>query len=327
MKPEVSDYDRARKLLDIYRGEVDDFFKLWPPDKLFYFSKDKKAFISYGVRRNVAICMGDPAGAEHSIKLLLKDFGEFCSEHQLKPAFIQTTDKYRESYTAVGLRSVLIGADAVINLDDFTLNTIHNKYFRNLVNRYHKNHFSFETSLPPHNKKLLAELKNVSDSWLTLPHRKEWSFLTGRLNTEYLQQVTLYVLRDGKGKAQAFANEIPSFKPGIVTIDLMRHRSDAPTNSIDILFIQLLQLKNKDGYTAFNLGLSPLDGKPFVSGLAAKTLIYLYRLSNRFIGFNGLHQFKAKYKPIWEPRFVWYQDGRRNLIPIGIAVIKLLNGS
>ena len=144
---------------------------------------------------------------------------------------------------------------------------------------------------------------------------------------DYLQQVAIYVLRDADGVAQAFANDLPSYKPGVATIDLMRHRADAPANSIDMLFTQLFLRCQQQGYSSFNLGLSPLDGQPFITGFAARSLMFIYRISDSFIGFRGLHQFKSKYEPQWEPRYVWFQGGTLSLQPIGVAVVKLLTGS
>jgi phosphatidylglycerol lysyltransferase len=322
----TDDSARARKLLDIYGGEVDDFFKIWPADKTYFFSSDNKAFIAYGVKFRVAVCMGDPVGARKSISILMQEFKLFCKQRHLVITLIQTTDKYKEEYLSITLKSVLIGADAVIDLNEFQTTTIRNKYFRNLLNRYNKQAFTYHSYLAPHHNKLISELREVSDSWVDLPHRKEWSFLTGRFDDDYLKHVTLYVLRDKDGKAQAFANGLPSFKPGVATIDLMRHRADAPTNSIDLLFINMLKADSNEGYSDFNLGLSPLDARPFMHSTAERLLISLYKVSNSFIGFRGLHQFKSKYQPNWEPRYVWYQTGPGNLIKIGIAVLGLLRG-
>jgi phosphatidylglycerol lysyltransferase len=240
-------------------------------------------------------------------------------------AFIQTTANYNDIYPTNGLHSLLIGADAVVELDQFINTTIHNKYFRNIVNRFEKQGFSVTRHQPPHQNELIGELRLVSDSWLKLPHRKEWSFLTGRFDNAYLQQVKLYVLRDKQGRIQAFTNESPSFKPGIATIDLMRHRHNSPSNSIDFLFIRLMKMLHNDGYTGFNLGMSPLDGKPFSANLSAKLLMQLYGISDNFIGFKGLHQFKAKYEPQWEPRYVWYQGSPLRLAQIGLAILSLMN--
>ena len=317
---------QARKLLDSYGGEADDFFKIWPADKSYFFSSDKKAFLAYAVKLKVAVCLGDPVGYRPSIKLLLEEFKSFCSRQRLVISFIQVTDKYKAEYRVIGLKGRPIGADAVIDLKHFQASTIHDKYFRNLENRYNKQSFSFSSHSPPHNKTLITELQAVSDSWISLPHRKEWSFLTGRFDSDYLQYVTLYVLRGKDGKAQAFANGLPSYKPGVTTIDLMRHQADAPTNSIDLLFINLFKAMHIEGYSYFNLGISPLDARPFMDSFTDRSVIALYKIGNSFIGFKGLHQFKAKYRPQWEPRYIFYQPGSGRLARIGLAVLKLLQG-
>lgn len=327
MNKYISDRQKARKLLEIYRGEVDDFFKLWPTDKTYFFSKDGKAFLAYGIRQKSAICMGEPVGSDPSIEPLLREFKQFCQNHGLLMAFVQVTDKYTRSYHELGLHGLLIGADAAINLSTFTSVTMHNKYFRNIVNRFEKHQFVVETHEPPHTRKLIDELQQVSDSWSKLPNRKEWSFLTGRFDNDYLQHVTLHVLRDKNNHAQAFANELPSYKPGTATIDLMRHRRNALNNSIDYLLIRVMLLKNQEGYTSFNLGLSPLDGKPFVTNIPDRLLMSAYKISDKFISFHGLHQFKSKYEPIWEPRYIWYQGSSLRLPSLARAVAKLLHNS
>jgi len=302
----TADRQRASKLLDANSGEVDGFFKLWPPDKNYFFSSDSKAFLAYDISYKTAICMGDAVGAGKSLGLLLDEFTSFCRQRHLAMAFIQTNTKHRQAYKLHGLKEILIGVDAVIDLKKFTSQTIKNKYFRNLVNRYEKQHYEFASYRPPHSLQLISELKSVSDSWLTLPHRKEWAFLTGRFENDYLQQTTLHVLRDIQGRAQAFVNELPSYQPGSATIDLMRHARGAPVNSMDLLFIRLLQSKYQEGYTHFNLGMSPLDGRPYAHTLGAKVLLLVYRLGDNFIGFKGLHKFKSKYATQWELRYVWY---------------------
>jgi len=319
-----NDQWRANKLLDIYRGEVDDYFKIWPPDKKYFFSKDGRSFIAYGVKFKVAICYGDPNGPEDGIGDCLKEFKNYCYSQGLKMAFIQTTDKFETIYKKIALHRILIGADAVIDLKNFVTTTVHNKYFRNIVNRFSKKEFVVLKYLPPHKEELIKELKKISDNWLKLPHHKEWNFLTGRFDNDYLQQVPVFVIRDGHGKAWAFANQLPSYKLGVSTVDLMRRFKNAPPNITDYLFIEMMKQLKNDGYSAFNLGMSPIDGRPFAKTVADKILIFIYGTSNRFIGFRGLHQFKAKYKPAWDDRYVWYEGSPIYLFKYGLAISRLI---
>jgi len=324
MSQTETDRERAIRLLEIYRGGSDDFFKVWPPDKTYYFSSDNKAFIAYAVRYRTAVCIGDPVGADDSIALIVAEFREYCRKIRLRPLFVQASADRKGAYRGSGFKPICIGADAIVDLDEFMERTIRNRYFRNFVNRFTKMGYSLDEFAPPHSTALLRELRHVSDSWLTIPHRKEWSFITGRFDTDYLQQVNIIVLRDKKGSIQAFVNELTSFQPGTTTIDMMRHRRDAPTNSIDLLFTVLFQRRYADGYSSFNLGISPLDGKEFKRNVASKMLDRAFYHSNRFIGFRGLHQFKAKYHPKWEPRYVWYSGNPTRLALSGVAVARLI---
>src|SRR5581483_10058726 len=110
---------QARELLDKYGGEVDDYFKLWPPDKSYFFSSDNEAFIAYGVARGVAICFANPEGRPGSIRPLMQEFKEFCYNNGWLIAFISANEKYKPLFDELGYSRVTIGADAVIDIKTF----------------------------------------------------------------------------------------------------------------------------------------------------------------------------------------------------------------
>jgi phosphatidylglycerol lysyltransferase len=320
-----SERQLATNLLNKYGGEVDDYFKLWPKDKQFFFSSDGRAFLAYAVKYKVAACLFDPVGNPSSVARLLIEFRQYCDHRGLGIIFIQTTYKYDKAYKEIGLHRIIIGADGMINIEDFLTKTVKNKYFRNIVNRFAKQDFKVQTAKPPHSAKLIAELQSLSDDWLQLPHHKEWKFLTGRFSQDYLKDLTIYVMRDKKNKVLAFANGLPQYRKKAATIDLIRRRRDSPPNTIDFLFIEIMRsLYKKNGTQYFNIGLSPIDGSVFASSAVEKLVIRFYRSSYRLIGFQGLHQFKSKYKPEWEPRYVHYSGNVLGLTKKGLAIFKLM---
>jgi hypothetical protein len=90
-----------------------------------------------------------------------------------------------------------------------------------------------------------------------------------------------------------------------ITIDLMRHRKAMVNGTMDVLFCTLFQHFKDRGFDGFNLGLSALSGvgdSPASTRLE-KGVHYLYQHLNQFYNFKGLHAYKAKFKPHWEPRF------------------------
>jgi phosphatidylglycerol lysyltransferase len=313
---------KARAILDQYGGGVDDYFKLWPRDKSYFFSHDGEAFIAYGVSRGVAICLADPEGRPESISKMLRDFKTFCFNNGWLVAFIAASNKHKTLFAHQGFSRLTIGADAVIDIGTFVDETVHNKYFRNIVNRFEKGNFSCERYLPPHSPALINELRAVSHDWLKVPGRKEWRFLTGRFSSQYFRETPLFVLRGPENKALAFVNEPPSFVSGEATIDLMRHRRDIPKNAMDYLFVELVRRLHVEGFQKFNLGLSPLARQSF-SGSGEKLLDYIYLATQRFVSTKGLHQYKSKFDPTWEPRYVYYTGLASSLPLIGLSLSKL----
>ena len=315
--------EHAQRLLEIHGGEIDDYFKLWPQDKSYFFSSDGAAFIAYAVSRGVAICLANPEGNPESIPQLISDFRDFCTENGWLIAFIAASEKHKTKFEAAGFNSIIIGADAVVNINNFINETSRNKYFRNITNRFANGNFTATRHSPPHSSDLINELRLVSDDWLAIPGHKQWTFITGYFSSRYFEQTPLFVIRNDHGQALAFANELPSFKKGEATIDLMRHKRDAPKNVMDYLFIKLVERLHEEGIERFNLGLSPLARQEFTDSFNEKLLDYIYLVTQRFVSTKGLHQYKSKFDPLWEPRYVYYLGNTPSLAQIGLALSKL----
>jgi phosphatidylglycerol lysyltransferase len=221
-----------------------------------------------------------------------------------------------------GFNRLLVGADAVIDINKFLNETARNKYFRNISNRFERGNVTATRYMPPHAPELIDELRYVSNDWLKIPNHKQWQFITGYFSSRYFEHTPLFVVRDESGKALAFANELPSFKPGEATVDLMRHKRSAPKNVMDFLFIRLMTQLREDGVARFNLGLSPMARQSF-AGESEKLLDYMYLASQRFVSTKGLHQYKAKFDPAWEPRYVYYIGSVSSLPLIGLSLSRL----
>lgn len=129
------------------------------------------------------------------------------------------------------------------------------------------------------------------------------------------------------GQISAFANVVPEYHFNEITIDMMRRRTEVEAGTIDFLFISMFQHFKERGYNSFNLGLAALSGvgeKP-ESPRLEKALRYLYEHLNKFYNFKGLHAFKEKFQPQWEPRYLVYPS-RRALPDIVVALIRADSG-
>jgi phosphatidylglycerol lysyltransferase len=306
-----------------------EYFKLWP-DKSYYFSPSGKSFLAYGVGANFALVLADPVGPEDEIGGIISGFGEYCREHDWRLAFHQTLPDFLPVYQELGFRRLKIGDEGVVDLAEFSLEGKRNKHLRHYANQFDKLGFRAEVCEPPVPDDVFAAVRGVSDEWLGIPGRKERGFTQGVFRAGYVRETPLFTVADGNGRIQAFANIIPSFRPGETTIDLMRHRADAPPGVMDYLFLELFSRQKQRGFTRFNLGMAPMSGfaeKEEASVEERAVHSFLRRLDFLF-SYQGLLNYKKKFATSWEPRYVVY----RNVLDlprlaVGLGRVSAVKGS
>lgn len=315
---------KADRLIKQFSQTSEDFFKVWPLDKSYFFASDQKAVVAYGVKGGMALAVGDPVGEIGSIRLLLPEFEEYCIRNGWSPAFIYVSERLLNIYQNYGFSTIKVGEDALVNLTYFSEETANNKHFRHINNRFTKEGLSVERHLPPHSKQLLQQMSATSKDWLRLPEKKEWRFLAGSYSNGYMGMGPVYTASNQAGKVQAFANQIPSFAPGQATIDLMRHRRNATSGIMDFLLRGIMLELGQAGYREFNLGLAPLSGLDVSGKPEEKLLNLIYQSNQSFISFQGLRQFKSKFEPEWQPKYVAYLGGPARLPWIAYALNKIM---
>ena len=116
------------------------------------------------------------------------------------------------------------------------------------------------------------------------------------------------VIRSVHGNITAFANIITEYQRNEVAVDLMRRRRDAENGIMDFLFTVLFLWAKENEFDSFSLGLSALAGVGLTEDASTpeRALNYIYDHINSFYNFKGLHAFKKKFRPLWEPRYLIY---------------------
>ena len=167
---------------------------------------------------------------------------------------------------------------------------------------------------------LFPELKRVSDEWLAEKHTREKGFSLGRFDEAYLRRFPMGVVRR-EGTVVAFANLLCSGDGSEVSVDLMRYTPAAPASVMEYLFIELLQWGRDQGFRRFNLGMAPLSGlqNRALAPIWNRAGALLYRHGEHFYNFRGLRQYKDKFDPEWEPRYL--------ASPGGLALPRILGST
>jgi phosphatidylglycerol lysyltransferase len=295
-------------------------------DKCYYFSPSGQSTIAYVPKGRGAIALGDPIGPAEDRKEAILGFQEFCDRNDWYPAFYQTLPDDIEMYYSLGFRVVQIGEEAIVDLTTFTLKGKANQNLRTAINRLTKAGHRIEFYEPPLSLELMRKMKFVSDEWLQMVQGAEKKFSVGWFDEAYLQKTRVAAIHTPDGKISAFANII-SAGDRVVGVDLMRRRNQVENGTMECLFASMLQHCQELGYAEFDLGLSALAGvgEPGKSGRLEKVLIYLSDHLSKFYNFKGLHSFKDKFGPRWEPRYFVYPS-LGSLPDVVVALIRADSG-
>ncbi len=314
----------AAEILDKFGRSSLDYFKLWP-SKHYFFNKNKTSFISFELANGVAMALGDPIGPTSETLATVEEFIHYTRDYGWRPAFYCVTAEFCAICKVAKLNYLRIGQEAFIDLAKFVTELGPSKDFSRIVRKFEKRGYSFICLEPPHSSGMLEKLKMLSDEWLKKSGRHERNFTVGYFDEEYLSECRIFVVEDAQGEIIAFANEIPSWKTGEATIDLMRHKLDALNGTMDFLFIKMFFYFFAKGYKTFDLGLSPISKEnTFPSdSLKEKALQEIYKNASILFSFEGIYNYKKKFQPIWEDRFLVYAGSPVNLITSTFTLSKL----
>jgi len=277
-------------------------------DKSYYFSPSGESTVAYVPKGRGAIALGDPVGPIADRREAIIGFQQFCECNDWYPAFYQTLPDDLALYYSLGFHALQIGVEAIVNLQTFTLKGKANQNLRTAINRLTKAGYQVNFYEPPIPDELLRQLKVVSDEWLEMVKGAEKKFSVGWFYDDYVRETKVVAISNSAGQISAFANLVSGHQGKRVAVDLMRRRTEVENGTIEFLFASMLQHFQQLGYDSFNLGLSALSGvgEAQKSPRLEKVLHYLYEHLNQFYNFKGLHSFKEKFNPDWEPRYLVY---------------------
>ena len=273
-------------------------------DKSFFFSIGGSV-VSYACKNGGAIALTDPIGPPQDAYDAIVGFRDACARNGWKPAFASVEEDYLPKYRQAGFDTICISNEAIVDLKDFTLEGSERKKIRNAVTKINRLGYRYEVHQPPLNHRLITHLRSISDEWLTMKAGGELRFATGWFDDDYVRDCPVMVIYNSEGEMIAFTNLVKEYQANEITIDLMRHHRQLENGIMEYLFASLLEWAKGQGYDTFSFGQSALSnvGQKPDDPRMEKILHSIYENFNRFYNFKGLHSFKEKFNPRWEPRY------------------------
>ena len=323
--PDANELEKAAKI--ILSSDQPDGGLALTGDKALLFHPDDNAFLMYARRGRSLVALYDPIGPPQQRAELIWQFRDLCDVYHARPVFYQVRAENLPFYMDIGLTAIKLGEEARVDLHRFDLDAKGKemKDLRYTWNRGTRDGLSLEIHEP--GEAPMAELKEISDAWLTGKNVREKGFSLGRFSEDYIKHFRVAVIRF-EGKPVAFANLLETHSHELSSLDLMRAHPQAPKLTMEFMMVGLIQHYKKHGYARFSLGMVPLSGLQPRRGapLTQRLGSMLFQRGEHLYNFQGLRRFKDKFQPDWEPRYMAVPAGLDPLVALADTAALIAGG-
>ncbi|MFD8780523.1 MULTISPECIES: phosphatidylglycerol lysyltransferase domain-containing protein [unclassified Streptomyces] len=317
------DEAKLRALLD-KEGDRDSlgYFAL-RREKSVVWSPTGKAAVAYRVVGGVSLASGDPIGDPEAWPGAIAPWLMEAREHGWIPAVMGASEEAGTIYARHGLDALELGDEAIVEITEFTLEGRAMRTVRQAYNRVkragHEVRIRRHEDIPADE---MTYLLQRADDWRDGATERGFSMALGRLGDPADGRCVMLECTDGKGELKAVLSFVP-WGPEGLSLDLMRRDRDSENGLMEFMVIELLQRAGAMGITQVSLNFA-MFRSVFERGsrLGAGPVLRLWRsllsFFSRWWQIESLYRANAKYRPIWEPRFLLFEKSA-DLPRIGLA--------
>ncbi|MFF1741538.1 phosphatidylglycerol lysyltransferase domain-containing protein [Streptomyces mirabilis] len=320
------DEKRLRTLLDRH-GDRDSlgYFAL-RREKSVIWSPTGKAAVAYRVVGGVSLASGDPIGDPEAWPGAIEPWLAEARAHGWIPAVMGASEEAGTVYSRHGLDALELGDEAIVDTAEFTLEGRAMRTVRQAYNRVKR--AGYEVRIRRHEDipaDEMAYLLRRADDWRDGATERGFSMALGRLGDPGDGRCVMLECTDGEGELRALLSFVP-WGPRGLSLDLMRRDRDAENGLMEFMVIELLRRAQEIGITQVSLNFA-MFRSVFERGgrLGAGPVLRLWRsllsFFSRWWQIESLYRANAKYRPIWEPRFLLFEKSA-DLLRIGLAAAR-----
>jgi lysyl-tRNA synthetase class 2 len=322
----AEDEQRLRELLD-RQGSRDSlgYFAL-RGDKSVVFSATGKAAISYRVISGVMLASGDPLGDPEAWPGAIAEFLTIASTHAWVPAVIGCSERGGEVWVReADMRALELGDEAIVEVDDFSLEGRAMRNVRQMVSRVERAGYTTDVHrLRDMSQSDVAEIKGQAAAWRDTEVERGFSMALGRFGDPADGDcVAVTACKDGR--IAAVLHFVP-WGCDALSLELMRRDRAADAGLNELMIVAALRAAPALGVQRLSLNFAVFRSALERGGrLGAGPVIRAWRelllVASKWFQIESLYRFNAKFRPVWEPRFVCY-PGAGDLPRIALAALE-----
>lgn len=284
-------------------------------DKSAVFSATGKAAISYRVLSGVMLASGDPLGDPEAWPGAVAAFMAQAARHAWAPAVMACSEAAGAVWSRhAGLSVLELGDEAIVEVAEFTLAGRAMRNVRQMVNRVAR--AGYEVTIRRAHEVPAAERATVlaaAERWRDSPVERGFSMALGRLFDPADPDCVL-VTAHRDGRLAAMLHFVPWGRDGL-SLELMRRDRAADAGVNEFMIAALVQGARELGVERVSLNFAMFRaalerGERLGAGPVSRGWRAVLVFASRWFQIDSLYRFNAKFRPIWEPRYVCYASPR-----------------
>lgn len=282
-------------------------------DKSVVWSPSGKSCVAYRVTSGVMLASGDPLGDPEAWPGAVGQFMAEAKRHAWIPAVAAASETGAEIWVREGgLDALEFGDEAVVEVQDFSLDGRSMRNVRQMVNRVSRAGYTVQLrrlrDIPADE---LQQLRGDVSEWRVGDTERGYSMALGRFGDPVDAGCVVAVASHG-GRVRALISFVPWGEHGL-SLDLMRRDRDCDPGVNELLIVQTLIGAAELGIERVSLNFAVFRsalarGERIGASPGTRAWRRILLVASHWAQIESLYRFNSKFQPVWEPRFILYPD-------------------
>ncbi|MCZ1015339.1 phosphatidylglycerol lysyltransferase domain-containing protein [Streptomyces noursei] len=295
-------------------------------DKSAVFSPSGKAAVTYRVVGGVSLASADPLGDPEAWPGAIERWLAEAREHGWAPAVMGASEEGGTIYARHGLDALELGDEAIVETAEFTLS---GRAMRTVRQAYHRiQRAGYTVRIRRHEDipaEEMAQLVRLADDWRDGDTERGFSMALGRLGDPADGRCVMLECTDAEGRLRALLSFVPWGRKGL-SLDLMRRDRESDNGLMEFMVLELIQRADEVEITQLSLNFAMFRsvferGSRLGAGPVLRVWRSLLGFFSRWWQIESLYRANAKYRPVWEPRYMLFEKST-DVLRIGIAAAR-----
>jgi lysyl-tRNA synthetase class 2 len=295
-------------------------------DKSVIWSENQKAGIAYRVQNGVMLASGDPFGEFSLWPKAIMEFLEIAEMHAWTPAVMGCSDRGGQAWVEhAGMIAIDIGDEAIINVNDFTLEGRPMANVRQMINRIaRKGYVTTTTKWSNVDSENKNKLRKLAKEWRYGVAERGFSMSMDRFGEDE-DEDTYITVAYLAGEIKGLLYFVP-WTTNALSLDRMQRERGTDAGVNELMIADTVAWGKANGITHISLNFAAFRSlferaDKISAGPITRGLRNIIRLFSNFFQVESLYRFNAKFQPEWETRYVLYPRAA-DLPTVGWAALR-----